>query len=249
MNATSPWWQTFFTGLIVEAQRRMYSEPQTREEAESLVQILSPAPGTRVLDVPCGNGRLALALAGRGLDVTGVDLTAELLEDARRAAGERHLTAVFERRDMRDLPWEATFDHAFCFGNSFGYFDEAGNREFLGAVHRILKPGGKFVLETHFVAESLFPQPLHRRWYELGDLYFLHETRYEPATARLTSTYTLIRNGETERKQAVYQVYTYRELLRVFQDAGFSRVECYGSLKREPFQLGSPGLWMVGTRA
>src|SRR5438445_492166 len=144
MNATSPWWQTFFTGLIVEAQRRMYSEPQTREEAESLVQILSPAPGTRVLDVPCGNGRLALALAGRGLDVTGVDLTAELLEDARRAAGERHLTAVFERRDMRDLPWEATFDHAFCFGNSFGYFDEAGNREFLGAVHRILKPGGKF---------------------------------------------------------------------------------------------------------
>ena len=178
------WWRIFFTGLIVDAQRRLNSERQTQEEADFLVEALAPVPGARIADVPCGNGRLALALAARGFALTGVDFTADLLDDARRSAAERNLQVTFLEGDMRELPGPAAFDHAFCFGNSFGYFDEAGNRRFLEAVCRALKPGGVagFVQEEQ-VAEFV-PAP----------------------------------------------------------------VESYGSLKREPFQLGSPGLWMIGTR-
>ncbi len=49
-------------------------------------------------------------------------------------------------------------------------------------------------------------------------------------------------------KQAVYQVYTYRELQGMLQEAGFTQVEAYGSLTKDRFQLGSPGLWMVAQR-
>jgi SAM-dependent methyltransferase len=171
-----------------------------------------------------------------------------LLDDARQAAGERGLTCRFERRDMRDLPWPGSFDHAFCFGNSFAYFDDAGNAAFLRAVRDALKPGGTFVLETRLVGESVFTQIQPRRWYEFGDLFFLHQTRYDPPTGCLTSGYTLIKDGRVERKEAVYRIYTFRELQRLFREAGFAVRDNFGSLQGEPFQLGSPGLWVVAVR-
>jgi SAM-dependent methyltransferase len=248
-QAAPPWWQTFFSGLVLEGLRGLNSEAQTREEADFLEQTLAPAPGARIADVPCGEGRLALALAARGFALTGVDFTAALLGEARAAAARHRLTVRFEQRDMRDLPWPAAFDHAFCFGNSFGYFDDDGNRAVLQALAGILKPGGRLVLETGLVAESILPQPLGRRWYPFGDLLFLHETSYEPATGQLTSDYTLVQKGQVERKQAVFQVYCCRELLGLLRAAGFGPVETYGSLKKEPFRLGSPKLWLVATRA
>jgi SAM-dependent methyltransferase len=248
MSTSPPWWQTLFSGLFLESLRMVYSEAQTQAEADFLVQALAPTRGARIADVPCGNGRLTLTLAERGFELTGVDLTAALVEDATRAARERGLRVAFECRDMRDLPWEAAFDHAFCFGNSFAYFDDEGNAAFLRAIRRILKPGGTFALQTNLTAESIFAQPLGRRWYPFGDLYFLHETRYDPPSGRLTSDYVLIRDGRVERAQAVYQVYTYRELQRMVREAGFETTVTYGSPNREPFQLGSPGLFVVARR-
>jgi SAM-dependent methyltransferase len=249
MQPMPDWTSTFFDGFIVAAQRKINSAEQTQTEADFLEQALAAAPGARILDVPCGNGRLSIALAGRGYQLTGVDRTAPLLEDGRKDARERGLPASFEQRDMRDLPWPASFDAAFCFGNSFAYFDEDGDCAFLRAVQSSLRNGGRFVLETHFVMESLFSQPFYRRWYPINDFYFLHETHFDPPTSRLTSSYILVRNGQIERKQAVYRVYTYREVLRLFEEAGFVVSETFGSLKREPFQLGSSGLWIVGRKS
>ncbi len=57
----------------------------------------------RVLDVGCGTGEHALMAAALGLDATGVDLSAAALEQARRKAGERGLTARFLRHDALRL--------------------------------------------------------------------------------------------------------------------------------------------------
>jgi SAM-dependent methyltransferase len=249
MSTSAPWWETLFSGMVLESWEGYSAAQPTQAEADFLVQTLAPTRGARILDVPCGDGRLALTLAERGFDVTGVDLTAALLERATQAAQQRGLRIAFERRDMRDLPREAAFDHAFCFGNSFAYFDDEGNAAFLRAVRRSLKPGGTFVLQTNLVAESVLPQPLGRRWYPFGNLYMLHETKYDPGSGSLTSTYVYIRDGQVERKQAVYRVYTYRELLRMVGEAGFETTATYGSLGREPFQLGSQGLFVVACRS
>jgi SAM-dependent methyltransferase len=187
-------------------------------------------------------------MARRGYAVTGVDFCGGLLLDARNGARTEGLSANFEERDMRDLPWSQTFDHVFCFGNSFAYFDDAGNRAFLKAVHDILKPGGTFVLETGLVAESVLAQQFQRRWYSLGDVYCLHETRYEPASGRLVSTYKLIKDGHMENAQALYQTYTYRDLVRMIEETGFQVRDSFGSLKKEPFQLGSTDLLLVAQR-
>jgi cyclopropane fatty-acyl-phospholipid synthase-like methyltransferase len=249
MQPAPHWWENFFEGLIADSLRQMFPPAQTKAEADFLVKALQPQAGARILDVPCGTGRLSLELARRGYRLTGVDLSECLLEDARRGAEGESLPAEFEHRDMRDLPWSARFDHAFSFGNSFAYFDDAGNLAFLQAVNAALKPGGTFVLETALVAECAFPQLGGRRWFTFGDLYFLHDTVYDPETSRLTSTYVLIRDGQVERKQAVYRVYGYRELLELLGVAGFVEVKGYGSRQCEPFQLGSPSAWLVARRA
>jgi len=248
MEKATDWTQTFFSGFILETLPFWTSKEQTQQEADFLVRTLAPAPGARILDVPCGNGRLAIALAERGFTLTGVDFTGPWVNAARLSAAQRGLNATFQQRDMRDLPWPAAFDYAFCFGNSFAYFDDSGNRAFLQAVLHTLKPGGKFVLQTNLAAESVLTQPLKPFWMKLGDQYFLHETRYDPATGQLTSGYTSIRDGQVERKQAVYRVYPFRELQQMVCAVGFTVLQSYGSLKQEPYQLGSEGLWLVASK-
>ena len=91
---------------------------------------------------------------------------------------------------MRQLPWRAEFDAALCAGNSFGYFDDEGNRAFLQAVAGALKPGGRFLLESGWVAESLFPNFTERRDIEKGGIRFQAENRYVPLTGRVENVYT-----------------------------------------------------------
>lgn len=245
---SGPWWQTFFDGLIVESQRQIAGISPTKAEADFLEQELALKPGEWVLDIPCGNGRLALELAARGYAVTGADLCEPLLSDARAAAREKKLAADWHLADMRNPP-PGPFDAAFCFGNSFSYFDDEGNAEFLRAVAGVLKPGGRFLLETHFVAETVFGQLTPKRWFEFGDLLFLHDTAYDPPTGMVTSDYRLMRGGKTEQKQAKYRVYTFKELAAMIAVCGLTVMTAYGSLGREPFGIGSPGLWVVARRS
>src|SRR5437870_5731330 len=116
----TPWWQTFFSGLVMEAWiGNPYYAALTPGDVDFLLKTLAPAPGARILDVPCGDGRIALPLAAIGFHVTGVDIAGPNIEAANRTAKEHSATATFEQREMRDLPWNAEFDHAYCFGNSF----------------------------------------------------------------------------------------------------------------------------------
>src|SRR5260370_23992011 len=88
MSVATDWYRTFFRGVAVDLWLRCTTDDQTRAEADFLEKALSPPPGTRILDVPCGGGRHALALAARGYKVTAVDLSADFLANA-RADGER----------------------------------------------------------------------------------------------------------------------------------------------------------------
>jgi cyclopropane fatty-acyl-phospholipid synthase-like methyltransferase len=85
------WWKDFFGGLVVDFWRAAMTPETTRAEADFLEKSLRLAPGRRVLDVPCGDGRLALELASRGCRVTGVDISPDFLAAARASARERGL--------------------------------------------------------------------------------------------------------------------------------------------------------------
>ena len=166
----------------------------TPEEVDFLVRVLNLKPGCRVLDVPCGNGRLAIPLAERGYKVTGVDIMTVLLQEAQSASQGANLGLELVETDMRDLTWIETFDAAFCFWGSFGYFDDDGNRRFLEAVHRTLKTGSRFALDIPNFAETI-PRLQPRSWSKVGETTVLEDTKYKYTESRIDNEWTLVARG------------------------------------------------------
>ena len=119
----------------------------TRQEVEFLVGALGLAPGMRVLDVGCGPGRHAHALAERGIRVHGIDISERFIELARDGAPPG---ATFERRDARLLPYAAEFDAVICLcQGAFGLMTAEGHDETVVAgIARALRPGGRLALSA-----------------------------------------------------------------------------------------------------
>lgn len=230
---------------------------QTRREAdyvESMLDcdaLLRPDARAHLLDVPCGNGRIALELAARGHHVTGVELSEAAIRRAQHDADARGLSGAvtFRAGDMRDLPWDGHFDGAYCLWESFGYFDDDGNRAFLDALARALKPGARLLLDTH-VLESLLPHMARREWTELdGGLIVLEERTYDHHTGSMTRHWQVIDGAQIERTSLTIRVYSYRELVALLEAAGFTGCTGYAWMSIVPFMAGASRLVLVATRA
>jgi SAM-dependent methyltransferase len=128
----------------------------TEQEVAFLVDALGLAPGARVLDVGCGPGRHSHALATRGFDVVGVDISERFVTLARENAPAGSSVA-FERADARSLAFDAEFDAviSLCQG-AFGLAGgDAGaarpldpDRAVLDGMARALRPGGRLALSA-----------------------------------------------------------------------------------------------------
>jgi SAM-dependent methyltransferase len=102
-HTADDWFVGFNTGLKAKFWRAA-SEPWADDEAQDIAALLDLPAGARVLDAPSGAGRIAVRLAGRGLEVTGIDISDEEVEEATCVASERGVTACFEQGDIRALP-------------------------------------------------------------------------------------------------------------------------------------------------
>lgn len=252
------WFENFFHGLALDLWRKAIPPEHTIAEAEFLIKVLNCESGARVLDVPCGNGRLSFELAKHGYRVTGVDIAEEFIEEARslatarsndpsaHAAGSKSGSLVdFILGDMRTLEGERIYDGAFCFGNSFGFMKYADMEAFLSGVARALKPGKRFAINTGMAAESVLPDFEEQSCHEIGDITTTIKEQYNAAESCVDSEYIFERNGRTETRKAKHWIYTAAEIQRMLNGAGFEIVDCYGSLKCEPFKLGSRELFVV----
>jgi SAM-dependent methyltransferase len=112
--------------------------------ALEFLERLALAPGTRLLDVACGAGRLAIPAARAGVRVTGVDIATNSVQQARERAREEGLDARFDEGDAEALPYEdASFEVVVSFiGAMFAPRPELVATELL----RVCEPGGRIVM-------------------------------------------------------------------------------------------------------
>ena len=114
------------------------------KDAELFFQRLGVTPGTRLLDVGCGAGQLALIAARAGAQVTGCDIATNWLEKARARAAAEGLEITFEEGDAESLPYEdAQFDAvASLFGAMFAPRPDLVAAE----LTRVCRPGGMIAM-------------------------------------------------------------------------------------------------------
>lgn len=242
------WWENFFHGVALDFWRAAISDEQTRAEADFIQKQLQLSAGAKVLDVPCGNGRLSIELARRGFQLTGVDIASEFIAEAKMKSSAGGVPIDLHERDMRDLRWAGEFDGAFCFGNSFGYLDDQANADFLKSLSQTLKPGARLVLDAPAVAECILPHFQPNRSMELAGITVSIEHRYDHEQARMFNDFTFSRNGIEDKRPSSQRIYTYHELTELLRSAGFEVVNAYASLAEEPFKLGDHRLLLISEK-
>jgi SAM-dependent methyltransferase len=158
----------------------------TEQEVDFLVGRLRLSSGDRVLDVGCGPGRHALALARRGMSVMGVDLSPEFVHLARDAAVREGLPVTFEVADVRDLEGRGAFDAAICLcQGGFGLLGGDADVDVFARIVQAVRPGGGLAISAFHAAFAI-------RFFEEGET-------YDAATGVLHE-HAVVRNPEGEEQ-------------------------------------------------
>ncbi len=204
---------------------RVLTEERSRREVEEIIDTLGLAAGASILDAPCGHGRLANLLAAEGYRVTGVDVTPLFLDRARSDAAALGVDVDYRLGDLRELPVDGPFDAVICWFSSFGYFDDVGNRAVLDEFARVLRPGGRLLIEgmhhDGFVRNHT-PAPA-ATVVQRGDDVLVDTTTFDPVTGRATTARVVTRDGVTRRSDYFVRLPTVPEFDEWLGRAGFSR--------------------------
>lgn len=219
------WYESFFESDEWVRVAASHDPERTELEVEFVASQLAPA--SRVLDVPCGTGRIAVPLAGRGFDVAGLDISEAVLSVARAAGPGLDL----RQGDMRELPWpDGSFDAVLNLWTAFGYFEtQAEDERVLAEAARVLVPGGVFVLDTVNQA-ALLRGFRPQAWEELGGgVTLLQQHAYDLLTGRSRATWTFLRGAERSVLSFDHRLYTTPEYVSLLRAAGLETTAFFGA--------------------
>lgn len=119
------------------------------DEELPLIEEWARKAGGPLLDVACGTGRTALRLVARGYQVTGVDITPEMVALGREKAAAQGVSVEWVVADVRAFHLQRRFRCAYMVGNAFQFFlTRADQESLLARVREHLRPGGYFLFET-----------------------------------------------------------------------------------------------------
>lgn len=224
-------WQNF--GPVMFDSQRWAEAPGV---AESVIKIAGLTKGSSVLDAGCGPGRIAVELAAKGLDVTGVDIIQSELDAAKDSADAEGVKLDLINCDLRSFKSQKKFDCAINLYTSFGYCDTIEEDfQILKNIADSLRDNGFFILECTS-RETAILYFTDGEWFERSGLTVLTQFSVEGAWEGLRSKWTIInRDGQRIEHEFVQRLYSAIELKRMMIRAGFNSVEIYGNYDFSPY--------------
>lgn len=213
---------------------------------------LAKAAGGEVLDLATGAGRVALALAGAGHKVCGLDSSRPMLDRARLQAQAQGLKVDWAQADLRDFDLERCFALVLLPYNGLQHLHHAADLDaFFACLRRHLNSGGRFALDVHLPQPSLLARDPDE-WFGVeagpqtvqGWQVQAERSAYEPATQVLTQTWRLSgpQGAQRDVHLALRQFFP-QELRALLQAQGFKVRQQHGGFKGQP--LGRSALKQV----
>lgn len=237
------WWRTFFDQDYLRIWGQMFTEEANAQQAAQLWSMLDLEPGCRILDAPCGWGRLSRPLALLGATVVGVDQSEALLATAESRRGELPAGRLrYLQHDLRKPLPERGFDVVCNIFTSFGYGTEEEDVAIFQTYRGALRRGGRVVVETN-----------HR------DLTCAFIARGSNASRRMADGTLLVDDPEfdaiagvvrlnwywsgpmgTGEKHAEWRCYTPTQIVGLLERAGLCFTGAYKGLSKIPYKAEGP---------
>jgi SAM-dependent methyltransferase len=200
------------------------------------MEVLGIPSGSRILDVPCGQGRHAHLLAEAGYDVDGLDYSEHLLKIARRRGTGRNLR--YTRGDMRKLParWTSRFDAVVNLFTSFGFFtDPREDERVIQQFARVLKPGGLLIWHGGS-RDGVMAKFLSRDWWQTNDgTMVAHERSFDPLSGILSIESSWRGSAKKQGKRSHrIRLYTATRLAELCSNAGLIVEEAWDGFNDRP---------------
>jgi len=242
------WWESAFDAHYLLEYGPLFTLERDRHETARLIELLELPVGSRILDVPCGQGRHAHLFAESGYDVDGLDYSNELLAAARRRGTGKALR--YTRGDMRKMParWSRRFDAVVNLFTSFGFFAHPSDDvRVIGEFARVLKPGG--ILIWHGGSrDGVMARFLARDWWTSGNTLFAQEREFDPLSGLLTVRSTWRKGTKTGVREHRLRLYTATRLSELFADAGLIVEHAYDGFTEKSLKRTSSEMLLVARK-
>jgi len=222
--------------------------PRTEVLVDGMIRLLKDfgIESGRVLDLCCGNGRVAISFAEKGFRALGVDMSPVFIEDARARAWELGVSERVDfvcgdvRRLLSLVPEGDRFDVVTSVWTSIGYYDKDGDLAVFRQARQLTREGGiLFIAETaHRDSLSLRPYSSSFTFYE--DIVLVEEAKWDALTSMLRTTWSFYAKRGDDLKfidKIGFDIYIYSvsELVSMLREAGWETIATYGSLAtRQP---------------
>ena len=229
---------------LADSYDRLTNDVDYRATVDFYFDILAREglnPKTAV-DLACGTGSVAMLLAEKGLAVTAVDLSAEMLTVASQKAQELEHPPVFVCQPLQELRLPRGVDLAVCALDSLDYItDPADCAEAIRRVYKVLNPGGIFIFGVN-TPEKLRAMDGQVFLDEDEDVYCVWRGEFDEDTNICAYGMDLFqRRGDLwERSFEEHREYAYsaEQLTDYLKDAGFTHIRVYADRK---FESPAPG--------
>jgi SAM-dependent methyltransferase len=235
-EAITPWYKSWFNSPWYTQLYQHRTEQEAHEAVQLVRDIAGLSPGAKVLDLCCGFGRHAYALAEHGYQVTGLDGSDHLISIAKQRFPHENVQYVIGdmRADYRGAPYDAVVN----FFTSFGYFDtHEENQLVIDTVAGSLASGGVFVIDffnASLVRKTLKPESMNM----VGETMIIQERRIEEPYVRKRITVNVPCSAEHTFEEQV-RLYSPEELMSMIAHSGLHASTVYGSYEGGAFDEGS----------
>jgi SAM-dependent methyltransferase len=221
----------------------MFGDDANEKQARELWSMLDLSPGCRLLDAPCGWGRLSRPLASLGGIVLGVDQSETLLAVAEDQRGELPPERLrYLRHDLRRPLTQTGFDVACNIFTSFGYGTEEEDLAIFQTLRQAVRPGGRVVVETNhrdlmcaFIARG---SKLSMRMPD-GTI-FLDDPNFDAISGIVTLNWYWSGPRGSGEKHAQWRCYTPTQIVGLLERAGLRFAAAYKGLSKIPYRAEGP---------
>jgi 2-polyprenyl-3-methyl-5-hydroxy-6-metoxy-1,4-benzoquinol methylase len=240
----SEWFKDWFNTQEYLNVYQHRNENDAEKHIKLIFDNVKVFPGFNVLDMACGAGRHAILLAKKGLSVTAVDLSENLLSIAKRTAEKENLNIHFIQSDIRDFKTTVRFDLILNLFTSFGYFEtDEENISVLKKAYDLLEVDGYFVID--FFNSYFLQQNLVEFSEENINEAVIHQFR-KIKNDRITKKIVITKDGEINTFEESVRMFKKDELVNALTKIGFDIYKTFGDFLGNEFDnIKSPRLILV----